>query len=186
MLRIRTPARRSLVALAVAVACAGATARADDAVRLRGRALLAPFKQALQRALESGLTKGPIAAVDACRVQAPEIAREQSRDGVRVGRASHRLRNPANVAPEWVEPILERYLADPARRSPQTATLSDGRQGYVEPITLAPLCVTCHGDALNPALAERIASLYPEDRAVGFRPGDLRGVFWIEMPAEAD
>jgi hypothetical protein len=62
--------------------------------------------------------------------------------------------------------------------------LPDSRLGYVEPILVQPLCLTCHGDPLAPDIAARIDELYPEDRAVGYEIGDLRGVFWIEFPAE--
>jgi hypothetical protein len=56
------------------------------------------------------------------------------------------------------------------------------RSGYVEPIGVQPLCLTCHGESLAPDLASRIEELYPADRAVGYRVGDLRGVFWAEFP----
>jgi hypothetical protein len=177
--------RRGVLLIALVVGGAALVARSDEPqVQARGRALLAPFKASLQQALKAGLAEGPVAAVDACRLRAPELAAAASRDGVRVGRASHRLRNPENAAPDWVEPILARYLAEPDARKPTTARLGDGRDGYVEPIVLGPLCSTCHGDAIAPELAARIASLYPEDQAVGFRTGDLRGVFWVELPAE--
>jgi hypothetical protein len=58
-----------------------------------------------------------------------------------------------------------------------------GTSGYVEPILLQSPCLACHGDALAPEVAARIGELYPEDRAVGFQVGDLRGVFWVELPA---
>ena len=41
----------------------------------------------------------------------------------------------------------------------------------------------CHGKAIAEEVAQQIAELYPEDRAVGFRPGELRGVFWVEYQA---
>ena len=56
--------------------------------------------------------------------------------------------------------------------------------GYVEPIRIQPLCLTCHGEALAPAVGARIRALYPEDAAAGFALGDLRGVWWVELPAE--
>lgn len=172
--------------LAVGVpAEAGAQASTADPAEAaeRGAELLAPFKRELQQALRAGMAEGPLAAVSACRVRAPEIARGLSREGVAVGRASHRLRNPANAAPDWVAPVLAEYLAEPAKRAPRTLAISPGRTGYVEPIVAQPLCLTCHGESLAPELAQRIAELYPEDRAVGFRVGDLRGVFWVTFPA---
>jgi hypothetical protein len=147
-----------------------------------GPRILAPFKQALMRALAEGLAQGPVEAIAACRIEAPAIAASISQDGVRVGRASQRLRNPANVAPEWVAPILDAYSNEPTDRAPVTVSLGDGRSGYVEPIMLQPLCLSCHGDNLAPDVASRIHELYPDDRAVGYQVGDLRGVFWAEFP----
>jgi len=178
-------ASRVVLCLILSLAMAACTA-ADEPDRNaldEGAALLAPFKRDLMAALQEGLAQGPIEAIGACRIRAPEIARALSRDGVRVGRSSHRLRNPENVAPEWAAPILDDLLADPENRAPRVASLPDGRIGYVEAIELKPLCATCHGVELAPALAARIEALYPEDRAVGFEVGDLRGIFWVEMPA---
>ncbi|MDJ0938646.1 MAG: DUF3365 domain-containing protein [Woeseiaceae bacterium] len=146
----------------------------------RGAEILVPFKQDLKAALVAGLAEGPAAAISACNVEAPGIAAELSVNGVRVGRSSHKLRNPANGGPDWVTPLLDAYLADTSNRSPVTVTLDDGRSGYVEPIIAQPMCLTCHGEVLAPDIAERIAALYPEDQATGFAEGDLRGVFWVE------
>ncbi|MGI9592228.1 MAG: c-type heme family protein [Myxococcota bacterium] len=177
--------RRLVALLAVVVCGAGAASVGADepGAAERGSELLAPFKRELQQALREGLAKGPAEAIDACRERAPEIARARSRDGVRMGRASHRLRNPANAAPEWVAPTLAAYLEEDSERAPRVVAIGEGWSGYVEPILTQPLCLTCHGEALAPEVAERIAALYPEDRAVGFRVGELRGVFWVEYPA---
>ena len=44
------------------------------------------------------------------------------------------------------------------------------------------MCVICHGEGLSRDVAARIDELYPDDRAIGFEVGDLRGVFWTEFP----
>jgi hypothetical protein len=168
----------------VLLAAGGARAGDGDA-QSQGAAILAPFKQDLQAALKSGMATGVVAAVTVCQLQAPAIAAAYERDGVRVGRASHKLRNPANAAPGWVQPILDQYLTAPAERAPRVVPLPDSRTGYVEPIILQPLCTACHGDNLTRDVAQRINELYPDDQAVGFQPGELRGVFWAEYPAEA-
>ena len=170
------------LSLFVLVFAARATCGQEPEVA-QGAELLAPFKQDLQRALLEGLAQGPEEAIAACRVRAPEIAGALTRDGVRVGRASHRLRNPSNAAPDWVAPILDAYASDPSDRAPRTVSLGGNRSGYVEPIVIQPLCLTCHGDNLAPEVASRINELYPTDSAVGYQAGDLRGVFWTEYPA---
>ena len=148
----------------------------------RGAELLMPFKQVLQQTLASGLKQGSVHAITACQLQAPAIARSLSLKGVVVGRASDRLRNPANASPEWVSPVLNAWLVDSADRQPQIVALTDKRLGYIEPILLKPLCLTCHGSNLAPEITARIGELYPHDQATGFKAGDLRGVFWIEFP----
>jgi hypothetical protein len=151
-----------------------------------GSGLLRPFKEDLLAALRSGLESGPAAAIGVCRMEAPGIAAGLSRDGVRMGRSSHRLRNPANAPPEWVAPVLADFAADAGDREPREIELPDGRAGYVEPIITQPLCLACHGEQLAPDVQAAIDALYPEDRAVGLRVGDLRGVFWVEYPKPDD
>lgn len=157
---------------------------AQESAEGRGPQLLAPFKQELQQALREGLAQGPAEAIAVCSVQAPEIAASLSRDGVRMGRSSHRLRNPANVSPEWVSPIVDAYVSSASDREPRIVEISETQLGYVEPIVLQPLCLTCHGEALPADVASKIEELYPDDRATGFEVGDFRGVFWVEYPAD--
>lgn len=177
--RIRSRLTAALFSLLATVAVA-----ADDAALEQGAGLLGPFKTNLKAALTEGLAEGPASAIDACRTQAPAIAASLSVDGVRMGRSSHRLRNPGNAAPEWVAPVLEDWVAADADRSPRSIDLGDGRRGYVEPIMVQPMCLTCHGEHIDAELAARIAAAYPEDRATGFAAGDFRGVFWVEYAAQ--
>jgi hypothetical protein len=175
---------RSCRALFAVIAFAAITTHAQDTERARGAELLAPFKKDLKQALKSGLAEGPAAAIQVCRVKAPGIADALSVEGVRMGRSSHKLRNPDNKAPDWVSPIMQAYLHEPSSREPRVVELPGDRWGYVEPIMVQPLCLTCHGSALAPDIAAQISDLYPEDRAVGFEAGELRGVFWLEFPGD--
>lgn len=147
-----------------------------------GSELLAPFKSELQQALKAGMSRGPVQAIDACRMQAPGIAAGLSTGGVSLGRTSHKLRNPDNVAPSWAKAILDDYLANPAEREAVTTVVADGRMGHVEPIIVQPLCLVCHGETMPPEVAQAISEMYPDDRATGFAVGDLRGIFWVEYP----
>jgi hypothetical protein len=176
---------RCFLAIGIALLMATFAVRAQEAELARGADLLVPFKQDLQKALKSGLAEGPAEAIQVCRVKAPGIADALSVDGVRVGRSSHKLRNPDNTAPEWVGPIMRAYLDEPSNLKPRAVALPGDRWGYVEPIMVQPLCLNCHGVELAPDVAGRIAELYPEDRATGFEAGELRGVFWVEFPEAA-
>jgi Protein of unknown function (DUF3365) len=54
----------------------------------------------------------------------------------------------------------------------------------VRPIVEQPQCAACHGPEPTIALPvlTAIRNRYPADRAVGFKDGDLRGWFWVELP----
>lgn len=147
-----------------------------------GAEAVLPFKKSLKQALVSGLERGPVPAISVCRMVAPQLAEEVSTDGVRVGRSSLKLRNPKNAPKPWMQPLLETYEQSPDQREPAVVAIDDDTIGYVEPIFVQPLCVTCHGETLAPDLKSKIDELYPEDRATGYAPGDLRGVFWAELP----
>jgi len=184
---------RTAAVLALAAGLGGSGAAADgtgaspDGIpqaavwERQARAALAPFQRALQAALRDGLAHGPAAAVEACKLEAPALAEHASGDGIRVGRTSDRLRQPRNAAPEWAVPLLAEALAAPAEAGPRLVATPDGGLGYVEPIRVQPLCLTCHGEVIPAEVEARLDALYPADRAVGYAVGDLRGLFWVEI-----
>ena len=147
-----------------------------------GAEAVLPFKKSLKGALVEGLQGGAVEAISMCRVEAPKLAEAASVNGIKVGRTSSKLRNPSNAPKPWIEPLLARYEADPGEREPAVVLVDDDTVGYVEPLFVQPLCVTCHGSALAPDLEKKLAELYPRDRATGYVAGDLRGVFWAELP----
>ncbi|MHC5001811.1 MAG: c-type heme family protein [Planctomycetota bacterium] len=127
---------------------------------------------------------GAAGAIGVCRDDAPRIAATVSsgRD-LRIGRTAPRLRNPANVAPDWAHGPVAARAEEPAYRAGP-----DGELGVLLPIRLLTTCVLCHGaeDELAPGVRAALAEAYPRDRATGFAPGDLRGWFWVEVPARVD
>nr|MCU0872718.1 DUF3365 domain-containing protein [Pirellulaceae bacterium] len=52
---------------------------------------------------------------------------------------------------------------------------------------LKPECMLCHGpkDQILTEVREALATHYPADQATGFQTGDLRGWFWVTVPAGA-
>lgn len=149
-------------------------AKAEEARdKLMGRLL-----NELSAALAEG---GHPAAIEVCSRRAPEIAAEVSSElGVQVGRSSSRLRNPANVAPDWAAPHIHEAKDAAVQRIP----LDGDGLGVLFPIRLAKGCLGCHGgaDDIHPDAAAALARLYPDDRATGFREGDLRGWLWASVP----
>ena len=177
--------KRPVVAIAAMLVISVAAMADNEDAAARGATLLQPFKQDLKQALVTGLQQGPEVAISVCKLEAPSIAAKLSTGGVTMGRTSHRLRNPANAGPAWAEAVLQDYLGADADIGPQVRRLDDGRTGYVEPIRMQAMCLTCHGTAVTPELTARINREYPEDKATGFEAGDLRGVFWVAFVEDA-
>jgi hypothetical protein len=174
-----------LVAEVLTLACQGGPESVSQEHTDRAQASLAPFKEQLGDALMGALEEGqPAGAIHVCREQAPEIAARLSVEGVRMGRTSHKVRNPANAPEPWVEPLLAAYLEDPTNTEPRAVRLDDETYGYVEPISVMPFCLSCHGPSIEPELLEEIHSVYPEDQATGFKANELRGLFWVTLPLE--
>lgn len=153
----------------------------------RARELAATFKERLLGELRGALADGgPKHAIGVCAERAPAIAAELSVDGVEIGRASHKTRNPANAPEGWLVPVVEAYVASDGDGGPTRVDLPGGRVGWAEPLQVGPPCLACHGPDVDPALLETIRETYPEDEAIGFEPGSFRGVLWVTVPASGD
>ena len=171
----------ALLALALA-GCAGSPETVSEADVERAQEALGPFKRQLKAELVRGLEEGGAEmAIGVCSRRAPVIAAELSHSGVRMGRTSHRLRNPVNAPAEWVEPILAAYAEGSEGRPWVAVPLPRDEFGYVEPIRMRAPCLRCHGSRVEPAVRERLEALYPDDRAIDFEAGEFRGLFWVTM-----
>jgi len=180
-----TAVRKSIVigVLIAALGCSQPAPQVSETEMARAQSTLAPFKEQLVDALTGALEEGgPTNAIHVCRERAPEIAAALSVGGVRMGRTSHKLRNPANAPQPWVEPLLEAYVENPTDTRPRAVYVDDSTIGYVEPIYMMSFCLSCHGPSIEPDLLAEIDSVYPEDQATGFRDKELRGLFWVTLP----
>ena len=156
--------------------------RSPDKRRLvAGKAKDALFQRLSARLMEVIQSEGPAAAIHVCSQEATQIAEAVGDElGVQIGRTSFKLRNPDNAPRDWVQPFVQQR-AD----TPQFTRLDEDRLGAIFPIHLNVKCLMCHGqeeDILDSVQSE-LAQRYPDDRATGFSAGDLRGWFWVEVPA---
>ena len=128
-------------------------------------------------------TDGPEAAIQVCQGEAPGLAAEVGKaHGVRIGRTSFKLRREGNAVPAWAREAVAARQAE--------ATFSPTPEGGLRalmPIRTGQPCLVCHGPAetLSPGVRKALAAAYPQDQATGFKAGDLRGWFWVDVPAEA-
>ncbi len=153
------------------------------AVELGGK-----LKSELSTALAAG---GPVQALAVCKTAAPTIAAElAAASGGKVGRTALRVRNPSNAADAFERAVLMRFVEDAANGADAAAlehsevVQSEGRRTmrYMKaiPMQAAP-CAACHGSEVSPEVLQAVRTL-SADEAVGFKPGDIRGAFTIELP----
>ncbi|QXP83903.1 DUF3365 domain-containing protein [Methylococcus sp. Mc7] len=156
------------------------TALAADA-QAAAQALGGALKAELEAALQAG---GPVEALGVCQIKAPAIAERISAEkALKVSRTSLKPRNPQNAPNAWQTKVLRDFEArkaageDPAKLV--YSEVADQEFRYMKAIPTAPVCLTCHGEQLAPAVSAKLAELYPQDRATGYREGDLRGAFVV-------
>lgn len=159
-----------------------------DPAQARARAALDRVKRELKERLTSAMaTGGPEAAARACSDEAQALTATVAKEtGVKLGRSSLRLRNPANAGPAWVGDWLSAQGERPAEGvAPFSAAVDvDGKHvtRLIDPIRVEAPCVACHGpkETLSPAVRDVLSAKYPADEATGYSAGDLRGAFWAE------
>ena len=136
---------------------------------------------------------GPEGAIGVCRDKAPQMAKAASeQSGWTIRRVSLRNRNPRAVPDAWEREVLDEFDRraaageNPATLEKAAVVKVDGKDHYryMKALPVQPLCLGCHGQAeqLSPAVREKLGALYPDDKAVGYRQGEIRGAMTLRKP----
>lgn len=140
----------------------------------------------LSEELKIQVKKGGIhEAINYCNVNAFPLTDSISQaNNVVIRRVTGKMRNQSN-APDAIE---SQQIADYQEQMKMGVQLKpvvvevDGNARFMAPITLKPMCLNCHGTPIKHIsksdLAE-IRELYPEDKAINYKAGDLRGIWSI-------
>lgn len=141
----------------------------------------------LQSALQAG---GPLNAIDVCAIEAPKIAQQLSEEsGWEVTRVSLKARNSSTAIPDaWETQILNMFdQRQRAGESPATLNVAETVNGsfrYMQAQPTAPLCLTCHGSAVSQEVRSAILAKYPNDLAIGYQTGEIRGAISLRKPRQ--
>ena len=128
--------------------------------------------------------KGYGGAAKFCNVQALSITSVYASEGITVSRVTDKNRNPGNALQSMDKEQWQQYIETAAKGDSLQATVitTDSAVHYYKPILIQPMCLSCHGSAGKEIAGELLPvldSLYPGDKARGYKSGDLRGMWHI-------
>lgn len=192
---------RSIFSLALVALMPLNVQAADDAeIKSRlteARATTAAFVKELGGAMMKEMKAGgPEAAIAVCRDLAPAIANRHSLErGWKITRVGTRVRNPMLGTPDvWEAQVLQDF-AERVTNGEKYDNMAhfevveepSGRYlRFAKAIGTASKCLVCHGEKsqIPASVMKKITTLYPHDKAVGYKAGELRGVVSIKQPLD--
>jgi hypothetical protein len=165
-----------------------------DQYKAEAKEITGAFSDELKGALVEGMKSGgPITAIGVCNSLAPEIARKHSENtGWDVARTSLKLRNPNNAPDAWETKALKQFEEQRAKGEGPDALVyaeivEEGNEIYyrfMKGIVMPPLekmpCLMCHGENIDSKIAAKLDELYPQDKARGYKAGQVRGAFTLK------
>lgn len=162
----------------------------EQAVFLQqGKNAIKEFSEILKGSLLSAIQSGgPVEAISVCSNVAPLIASDLSNKyGFNIARTSLKVRNLNNRPDAWEKEILNQFETNKKTGSTIDSLIiselvtQDGQQEMrlMKAIPTGKLCLTCHGENIDPAIQTKLHAIYPDDEATGFKLGDIRGAFTI-------
>ncbi|UTW63496.1 DUF3365 domain-containing protein [bacterium SCSIO 12741] len=151
----------------------------------KGRKLAMATKGVLGKNLLGAIKeKGTSGALTFCNERAYPLTDSMSLElNATIKRVSDKNRNPNNAANEEELEVISRMKSELIAGQKPQAELKDWEGhlvGYY-PIMTNDMCMQCHGEPQKQVLPETLdalTKLYPEDKAVGYSPNQLRGI-WV-------
>jgi len=156
----------------------------------RGKELTQTSLKVLSGQLQGALQAGGVQnAIEYCNLNAYPIIDSLSLEHhATIRRATFQARNQENKPNEYEQEVLIVFTKahkEGNQISPVLKRLGDGTMVYFSPVIIENgLCLTCHGNpgsSIKDEDYELIRSLYPEDEAIGYQMGDLRGMWSISF-----
>ncbi|MCS7273561.1 MAG: DUF3365 domain-containing protein [Fimbriimonadales bacterium] len=147
------------------------------------------FSRLLQRLNAEYQQGGAERGVKVCSQVAQVLTQQVGREhGVQIRRVSLKNRNPRNAPDAWERQVLLRWERGLREGKPITEVAEWRTERgqrvfrYMRPIRIiAPVCLECHGTQIKPEVLRLIRERYPNDKARGYRMGDLRGAFSVKI-----
>ena len=140
-------------------------------------------------------TNGVVKAVSVCSDTAQVLTNNYGiKKGVYIRRVSFNNRNENNYPDDFEKKILNKFelLRQNNELNDQTEHFEIVKEGefkylrYLKPILIQAECLNCHGgeNDMMPEVKELIVQTYPNDKALGYNIGDLRGAVSLKKAIE--
>jgi hypothetical protein len=168
--------------------------REDQIVGMRTTAM--EFMKDLKGVLISQIqTNGVLKAVSVCSDTAQVLTNNFGiQKGVYIKRVSFKNRNVNNSPDDFEKKVLSKFelLHQNKELNSETEHAEIVQEGefkylrYLKPILVQAECLNCHGSEndIMPEVKQLIAQEYPNDKAVGYLIGDLRGAVSLKRVVE--
>jgi len=133
---------------------------------------------------------GPVAALGFCHASAQILTQEVSANShYNVKRVSLLDRNPNNHANNQESALLTSWQnsLSAAKPLPAYEIRSEGNvDRFYKPLIINnEMCLKCHGNVEPQSeLGRALRAAYPNDHAIGYKMGDLRGMIVVDIPVE--
>jgi len=132
-------------------------------------------------------SKGTVGAISFCNIEALPLTDSMSKVfQASIRRVSDKPRNPANSANSRELATMLEWKGKMEAGEPLSPVTFE-KEGKVighYPIMTSAMCMQCHGQPGTQILQQTqdvLSTLYPTDRATGYAPNQLRGIFVVEM-----
>jgi hypothetical protein len=156
-----------------------------------GKSVALGTKQTLGMNLQQAMQEGGVEnAIDFCNLNAMPLVDSLSTNyDASIKRVSLKVRNLEDYPTELERQLLEAYefqWKDSIPLQANVQPIGEDQYLFTLPILVeSALCLTCHGkldNGLSKETNDFIKSKYPNDQAIGYEIGDLRGMWSITFP----
>jgi Protein of unknown function (DUF3365) len=166
----------------------------DQVVGMRTTAM--DFMKELKGVLLNQIqTNGVLQAVSVCSDTAQVLTNNFGiQKGVYIRRVSLKNRNENNFPDDFEKKVLNKFELQHQNKelNSETEHVEIVQEGefkylrYLKPILVQAECLNCHGGETDimPEVKQLISSNYIEDKAVGYKIGDLRGAVSVKKIVE--
>ena len=154
----------------------------------KGKIISSNLFGVLLKAVSNSLKNdGVVATIDYCKLNAYPLTDSLAKvHKAHIRRTSHKVRNLKNTPDSLEQVVLQTYLKQHKKleETPEILVQQADKVHYFAPIFVAAPCLKCHGKIntdISKVAYTAIGNAYPQDRAINFEAGAIRGIWSISF-----